>query len=82
MWNHFTLGIKENLRECVPIAAINPNPQNGPVWFDKKSRKLVAKERNLYNKWKKTKAIKLMKHSTETRGGMPTNTLIKQKKTM
>ena len=35
---------------------MSSKPHEEPVWFDKKCRKLVAKERQLYNKWKEKKS--------------------------
>ena len=54
MWNFFSSDLRNAVNDYVPKKTINDSPKPTPVWFTKESRKLVAKQRRLYNRFRQS----------------------------
>ena len=54
MWNFFSSDLRNAVNDYVPKKTINDSPKPTPVWFTKKSRKLVTKQRRLYNRFRQS----------------------------
>ena len=60
IWDRFKNDLKDSINKHVPVKVIKPRTPNEPVWFNKKARKLVEKQRRVYNRYKKTGDIKVV----------------------
>jgi len=54
MWEFFTAGLREAVDKYVPKKSRRSLNDTEPMWFNQDSRKLVKKQRSLYNRFKKT----------------------------
>lgn len=52
MWNLFVIEIKAAINDLAPKKLIVRRSLNEPVWFNKKAKRLVAKQRKTYNAFK------------------------------
>ena len=52
MWKLFSSSLKRAIHDHVPTKVVNEWPKNEPVWFNRESRKLVHKQRKLYNRYR------------------------------
>ena len=55
VWNLFESDIKSAVNQFVPRCVAKSKNLNEPPWFNNHTRKAVRKQRNLYDKFKKTK---------------------------
>jgi hypothetical protein len=54
IWHCFTDGLKNSIERYVPIKVIQPKSAHEPVWFNRTARKMVNKQRRLYNRYRRT----------------------------
>ena len=54
MWDFFSSDLRNAVNDYVPEKTINDSEKPTPVWFTKESRKLVAKQRRLYNRFRQS----------------------------
>ena len=54
VWNLFTHSMSVLTEMHVPTMTIKPRQNGEPFWFNKKARQIVAKQRKLYNKYRKS----------------------------
>ena len=50
----FSSSFRKAIEESVPIKKVDIKSPNQPIWFNKQAKKLVNKQRKLYNKFKST----------------------------
>lgn len=54
VWQHFCDSLSRVVDLFVPTLTFKSRTESEPVWFNRKARKLVSKQRRLYNKYKRT----------------------------
>ena len=54
MWTFFSRTLKHAINDFVPKKTVADRPKTEPVWFTKESRKLVTKQRQLYNRFRRS----------------------------
>ena len=50
----FSSSFRKAIEESVPIKKVDIKSPNQPIWFNKLAKKLVNRQRKLYNKFKST----------------------------
>lgn len=54
VWNHFKTGLHQAVDDCVPTKKSRFRPPHEPYWFNKAAKKACAKQKRLYDNYKKT----------------------------
>ena len=54
IWSVFLTDLRDTIARNVPVKEIRPKNPHEPVWFNRTARKIVSKQRSLYNRYKKS----------------------------
>ena len=79
VWDQFQNDLEFAIKHHIPTKTFPKQNIHEPFWFNKEARKLVNKQRKLYNKYKKTKCLSLFnEYKTVRRENKKTLYLIKR----